>query len=75
MRGRQFQYGDSMPAKKKKPKKSELILLKTQGMTADDLDRFYERLTGKKVTPEEHAQGVALVAKLNKRKSRRRKKQ
>lgn len=46
-------------------KKPELVLLSGRNITAENIDRFYERLTGKKVTPEEHERSVALAAELN----------
>lgn len=58
------QPGNSTP-------KPELTLLNLQNVTAEALDALSERLTGRKVTAEEHARSVALAQELNSRLARR----
>jgi hypothetical protein len=56
----------SNPADSHTPK-PELFLLDPRHVTAEALDQLYERLTGRKVTAEEHARSVALVEEWNAR--------
>jgi hypothetical protein len=47
----------------------ELFLLDPHNLTADALDQIVERVTGRKVTAEEHARGVSLVQEWNARRA------